>query len=252
MSTPQELLEELTKAARDMGATFVGVADLTPAKVQDFMAAQLGSDELRKYTRGVSVGIALANGIVEQLPNARHQDDRGAAHAYQNMYDVVNRQLEALTLRLAGVLQEAGYRALPAPVARTLDVSRRVSYVSNKLSAHLAGLGWIGKSCLVITPRVGPRARWATVLTDAPLPAGTPLDEQCGDCNLCVENCPAGAYTGRNFNEDEPREARMMPERCAEYRAGRKEALGESICGMCVYICPHGRKGQKPGSVIYL
>ncbi len=33
----------------------------------------------------------------------------------------------------------------------------------------MAGLGRIGKSCLLITPEAGPRVHWATVLTDAPM-----------------------------------------------------------------------------------
>jgi epoxyqueuosine reductase QueG len=36
----------------------------------------------------------------------------------------------------------------------------------------LAGLGWIGKSCSLISPHFGPRLRLVTVLTNAPLKAG--------------------------------------------------------------------------------
>ena len=62
----------------------------------------------------------------------------------------------------------------PLPAALTvllenLKDERQRAVFSNKLAAHLAGLGWIGKSCLLITPQVGPRVRWVSVLTEAPL-----------------------------------------------------------------------------------
>ena len=86
---------------------------------------------------------------------------------------------------------------------------RQLGFFSHKLAAHLAGLGWIGKSCLLVTLEVGPRVRWASVLTDAPLMAGEPLEERCGECRGCVEVCPAGAFSGRSFFFDEPRAARF-------------------------------------------
>ncbi|UCG16502.1 MAG: epoxyqueuosine reductase, partial [Phycisphaerales bacterium] len=115
---------------------------------------------------------------------------------------------------------------------------------SHKLAAHLAGLGWIGKSCLLITPEVGPRVRWTTVLTDAPLATtGEAMDERCGDCDQCVEICPAGAVTGRAFRADEPRDARFDTSKCDGYFATMKEQDPETaVCGMCLYVCPHGRR----------
>ncbi|MCK9565162.1 MAG: hypothetical protein M0Q43_03825 [Methanothrix sp.] len=70
----------------------------------------------------------------------------------------------------------------------------RVAVVfSHKLAAHMAGLGWIGKSCLLITPEAGPRVRWASVLTDAPMKAtGYAMAERCGECRKCVDVCPHG------------------------------------------------------------
>ena len=113
------------------------------------------------------------------------------------------------------------------------------------MAAHLAGLGWIGKSCLLVTPEAGPRVRWTTVLTDAPLKAGTPMEMRCGDCHECVDICPVKAFTGRNFIESEPREARYDARRCEKYLKGLEASTGYGVCGMCLYICPHGKKFEK-------
>ena len=114
---------------------------------------------------------------------------------------------------------------------------------SHKMAAHLAGLGWIGKSCMLITPQVGPRVRWATVLTDAPLEArGSLMDERCGRCTECVDVCPTGAYTGQPFRVGEPREVRFAAHKCDAYFSELEESTGLSVCGMCLYICPYGRR----------
>ena len=155
---------QLRRLAQDMGTDFYGIADLSPA--YDFVLNQVGPD-VASYPRAISIGIALLHSIVDQLPR---RDGRDAATSYKHhAYDVVNQGLDLITLRLSGILQHEGYSALPVPASGRLagDVIRAL--FSHKTAAHLAGLGWIGKSCLLITPEAGPRVRWATVLTDAPL-----------------------------------------------------------------------------------
>lgn len=127
------------------------------------------------------------------------------------------------------------------PASKTVDPDKFIGVFSHKLAANLAGLGWIGKSCLLITPDYGPRIRLATILTDAPLKASSMISSKCGNCMECVNICPAKAFTGASFNPLEPREARFNPNLHRDYSKKREEKLGEGICGLCVYICPYGR-----------
>ena len=159
-------------------------------------------------------------------------------------YDVLNTRLDQITARLYSALQREGSRAFPIRASQMVDRERLLGRFSHKLAAHLAGLGWIGKSCLLVTPQVGPRVRWATVLTDAPLEAGQPMAERCGSCSACVDACPARAFTGRAFREDEPREMRFDAHACHAYQRQDEERRGTILCGMCVYACPHGRRGR--------
>lgn len=143
---------------------------------------------------------------------------------------------------MAGLLQQSGHRALPVPSAAGISGERLCAIFSHKLAAYLAELGWIGKSCLLVTPQAGPRVRWISVLTDAPLTStGGPTEEKCGDCTECVNICPAGAFTGRAFRMDEPREVRYDAMRCHRYRKDLQEQTGSRVCGLCLYVCPHGR-----------
>jgi hypothetical protein len=64
---------------------------------------------------------------------------------------------------------------------------------SHKMTATHAGLGWIGKTDLLVSQDFGPRVRLASLLVDYPLKdAGTPVTEsRCGSCRICVTHVPA-------------------------------------------------------------
>jgi epoxyqueuosine reductase len=227
--------------AEAWGADFYGVADLSLA--HDVILEQ-GGPTIAAYPRAISVGIILPHAIVDQLPN---RADRAIAINYkQHCYDVINLRLDLLISRISGFLQQEGHQALPVPASKRVDSERLRGMFSHKLAAHLAGHGWIGKSCLLVTPKAGPRVRWATVLTDAPLSATKkPMQERCGSCNQCVEICPVQAFTGEPFRASEPREMRYDAHKCDRYFAGMRAKDPEiAVCGMCLYVCPYGKENN--------
>lgn len=231
---------EVKKMADSLGADFFGVADLAPAK--EAILAQ-GGPVVAEFPRAVSIGVALPHSIVDQLPN---RDQIAVARLYRHhAYDVINLRLDHIASRIGGFLQREGHRTLPIQAAQRVDDKNHLGLVSNKLSAHLSGLGWIGKSCLLITPENGPRVRWITVLTEAPLVAtGQSMEVRCGDCRECVDICPKQAFTGRQFREDEHRDLRFDTHKCDRYLEELSEKMGVGVCGMCLYVCPHGRNGD--------
>lgn len=223
--------------SREAGADFFGVADLAPAK--EAIEAQ-GGTVIASFPRAVSVGVRLMDSIIDQLPD-RHQP-AVAMTFRRHAYDVVNERLDQVTSRIASALQNEGAAALPVPASQTVDQKALRSVFSHKLAAYLAGLGWIGRNCLLITPEVGPRVRWATVLTDAPLTPGTgPMEDACGTCTDCVDACPAQAFKGEAFRPGDPREVRFDAHACLDYQKQMEAAVGVQVCGMCVCVCPYGR-----------
>jgi epoxyqueuosine reductase QueG len=240
-----DINNRIRETAKAWGIDFYGVADLAPA--HDAIMAQ-GGPVTAAYPRAVSVGIKLMNTIVDQLPNGA---DRAVAINYRHHgYDVVNQRLDLFISHVSSLLQREGYQALPVPASRRVDNERICAVFSHKLAAHLAGLGWIGKNCLLITPEAGPRVRWATVLTDTPLPtSGKPMQERCGACNQCVEICPVNAFTGKAFTESDPREKRFDAGKCDRFfEAKRKKDAETAVCGLCLYICPYGNKRNHDAS----
>jgi epoxyqueuosine reductase QueG len=188
------------------------------------------------------MGNALPNEIVDRLPYRENYND---AYSYKTFaYDVINQRLDLAASVLASFIQEDGYRVLPIPASGTVDHERICGSFSHKLGARLCGFGWIGRNCLFVTPNNGPRVRWVSILTDAPLqPTGEGVQEQqCGECTACADICPAHAIKGRSFDEGEPREMRFDAHKCEEYFESLTSAGKLYVCGMCLYACPHGRK----------
>ncbi len=231
----------LRALALSLGADYFGIADLAPAR--DAILEQ-GGERVAAYPRAVVAGIRLQDSIVDLQP----EKDRAGAILYRHTtYDVVNTALDQIALRVAGVLQEEGYTAFPVPASKRTSDEKIAGPFSQKLGAHMAGLGWIGKSCLLVTPDHGPRVRWVNVLTDAPLePTGSPPKPRCGECTECVDICPVHAFTGRTFSSDEPREARFDAAACDRYYKEIEKEMGMAgVCGLCLWACPHGKKAGR-------
>ena len=210
------------------GGDLFGVAGLEPTR--EFIIAQ-GGEALGKFPRAVSIGIRLSDMVVDQ-----HSPDERLEYSlyWHHVYRVVTPALDFLAQRIQRELQAHSYDALPIPASMPYNTDTLRGILSHKLAAHLAGLGWIGKNCLLITPDFGPRVRFVTVLTDAPLPPETPLNRECGKCQTCITTCPTKALKGVEFRATDPLAARFDIWACFEYRRTHP-------CGLCVAKCPLGR-----------
>ena len=232
---------EIAGIVRQEYLDYHGVADLGAPEVQAVIAAQ-GGTIATSYSRAIAIGAVLSSELVDQLPA---KDERVRALYKYHVYGVTAGRLDRAVTIIAAALERAGHRALAIPASPVaIDRLQLAGVFSHKLAARLAGLGWIGKSCMLITPEHGPRAVWAPVLTDARLaPTGTPYPSRCGNCRACVESCPARAYTGREFDPAEPRESRYDAVACWNYVESLPAAGPESrTCGLCLQACPRGRR----------
>lgn len=230
-----ELDKQLGDTASLLEIDVFGTADLT--KVKDFVQIQ-GGENISNYPKAISIGIRLIDGIVNEL--YRHEE-LTALYTYKALYNTTNAKLDKTAHSIARFIQKAGFKAYPIPASQIVKLRKLEGAISHKLVANLAGLGWIGKSCLLISPGYGPRIRYATVLTNAPLTTGESIDNRCGDCRECVDICPVKAFTGVPFNPKEPRSVRFKAHSCKNYTDKREKTFGEGICGLCVYACPYGK-----------
>jgi epoxyqueuosine reductase QueG len=74
---------------------------------------------------------------------------------------------------------------------------------------------------------------------------GTPITEsRCGDCMVCVENCPGQVANGKLWNIEVDRDEFFNAVKCKETCRKRSfESIGKeiSLCGVCISVCPKGK-----------
>jgi epoxyqueuosine reductase len=232
-----ELMEKVTQLGTMYAIDYIGVAGISNYQNE---IENIGGFLTANYPRALSIGIVLPKSIVALL------NDR---NTYENVlqykihaYDIINSRLDNFSSIVSSIIQKDGYDVMPIPAAERIDSERICASISHKITARLAGFGWIGKNCLLITPAHGPGVRWTTIFTNAPFKENqTLLENHCGTCNRCVQACPVQAIKGRSFFEHESRDMRLDVLKCEHYfkELGRLNKL--KICGMCIYACPYGK-----------
>ena len=132
---------------------YIGFADLRNYQAD---LVKFGGNIVKGYASGISLGMTIPDSIVDHLPN---RDDINVACEYRiHGYDVLNTRLNIAASTVSSFLNQNGYRTLPISAADRTDVAEALPTVSHKMIAHISGLGWIGKNCLLITPQHGPRS----------------------------------------------------------------------------------------------
>ncbi len=220
MSAEKKNSEGLRKFALDLGVSLFGVADITGIR-NEFLL----DEEVKKgFDRGISMGKRLIGGVLEEIK------DR-PTRLYFHHYRQLNFFLDRAAFLLATHIQEGGHRALPIPASQMLDWENQRAHLSHKKVGYLAGLGWMGRSNLLVNSEYGARFRLVTVLTDMPLETGRPFEGDCGECKKCIEVCPAGAIKEKREDFDHW----ACFDKLKEFR--RQGIVGQHICGVCVKAC---------------
>ncbi len=232
---------DLKDFARSCGADLIGVADLTLLSGIQTEPPDL----LEGYSRAVSIGVRLADGVIDPIVDK-------PTPIYQQHYAKVNALLDDIAVRVSQFLQDAGGKALPIPASQLLDKEEWYSYLSHKAVAIAAGLGWQGKSLLVVNPKFGPRLRLVTILTDMELEPDRPLKNLCAKCSACAEACPAQAIKNVNTAYHyRDREEALHFDRCVARVTQNPVELPfveSPICGVCIRACPFGQRKKSKRS----
>ena len=109
-----------------------------------------------------------------------------------------------------------------------------------------AGLGWIGRNSLLVTPRYGSFMLLGELVTDAPVDMyDTPYaGNGCGECRRCIEACPNSAITSRRVIDTRRCISRLTVEK------GDADVSSDLHgwvfgCDVCQNVCPYNRKAPK-------
>ena len=195
-------------------------------------------EELFKQYEGSLWGVASLETAIEDARGYQcivfglPYDERAvAALPEDRLINCCRRELSAKAQAIYAALREnhpeRGFEAYD-DVDRKLKL--REKQVSQKVLGHLAGLGWIGKSLLLISPDWGPRIRLGTLFTQDDLEAtGAPCVGDCGDCTVCAEVCPSGAIGAKGYDVAKCRS--VVTDEKGNYK---------TFCGLCMQVCPRG------------
>jgi epoxyqueuosine reductase len=223
------LNERIAAMLKEQGADLVGFADV--------------ADLPAEMTGGLSTAVSIA---VRLDPSVASETANGPTRRYYEEYVRVNELLGKLCGQTSDLLTSCGRRARAIEATTANFDARTLSMpVQHKTIATRAGLGWIGKSALLITEEYGPAIRLGSVLTDAELETGEPIDtSRCGECHKCVDCCPAGAIAGSDWSPGIPREAIYDAFVCRETarRLAGRQGIAATICGICINACPWTQK----------
>lgn len=115
--------------------------------------------------------------------------------------------------------------------------------LAEKSYAVRAGLGWIGRNSLVVTPSHGSMLHLGElVISEEVDEYDKPMESVgCGECRRCIEACPNGAILDNRT---------IDTRRCISCRTIEREAEGESIdldgwifgCDACQVVCPYNKR----------
>jgi len=220
---------EIERTLVEAGAALVGFADLI----------SLPADIRQSMPRAVSIAVALEPAVIGQIVN-------GPTKAYFAEYNMVNNLLSRMARDTVEFLEGKGHNAFATePTVKLAGLTGLASGLPHKTVATRAGLGWVGKSNLLITESFGSAVRLVMVLTDAPIDTGQPIDKcRCGNCNECVVHCPAGALTGNSWRAGCEREELVDVYVCRETAERHCGDIGleATVCGVCINVCPFTRK----------
>ncbi len=211
------------------GATKVGFADITDITPKT------------ELTTGIIFYITYPKETIRNMENAPTQE-------YLEELIKLNTKLDEIGMKCEKFLISKGYDAYAQTKQRLgSDFGENNSFeLPHKTIATKSGLGWIGKSALLITPQYGSALRLSSVLTNAPLEFGKAiLKSKCGKCMECKNACIGGAISGKEWNYKLKRNDFYDDKKCEKYALIiSEENLGkaDTVCGKCIYACPYTQK----------
>jgi epoxyqueuosine reductase len=259
------LRDHLQTVALDHGCVGFGVTSADPF---DGLAATMRE----RKTAGVSADLAftyrdpaVAADVRRTVPWA----ERLVAVAFAYEPDAGTSAPEPGTMRIARFAdgdQYLGLRgALDALVAELKSAGARATALSDdsrlvdRAVAVRSGIGWWGRSTMVLVPGAGPWVLLGSVATDAPLGVDEPMVRTCGSCTACIPACPTGAILDdgvldvRRCLAHHLQSPGLIPEEL-------RQAVGDRLygCDDCLTSCPPGNRaleaaGPVPGpGILYI
>jgi epoxyqueuosine reductase len=126
--------------------------------------------------------------------------------------------------------------------------------VQERVYAHHAGLGWIGKNTCVINPERGSWIFLSVIICSVPLDVDQPALDQCGTCTLCIDGCPTGALVEPYVLDSTKCLSYLTIELKGAIPVEHRAAIGDHAygCDICQEVCPWNQTPAHSASAAWL
>lgn len=181
----------------------------------------------------ISIAIAYPSKMTD-VPKGKKGERRGLfcrASWGEDYHTVLREKLAQLEAYLVERVPQAQFRSM-------VDTGELV----DRAVAERAGIGWSAKNCSIITPEFGSYVYLGEMVTNIPFAPDTPMEDQCGDCTLCLDACPTGALV---------QGGQLNAQRCIAYITQTKTQIAEEFrvkmgnrlygCDTCQTVCPKNK-----------
>ena len=239
--------------AKEIGIDKIGFASAEPF---DDLEASLIEQKENKHTTGfehsmieeriypdkifdnpksiLSIALAYPSHHSQEIPKDR-LDKRGSfarASWGKDYHDILREKLRLLEEYIKKLIPDAQCKSM-VDTGELMDVA----------VAKRAGLGFIGRNGLLITPEFGSWVYLGEMITNIEFEPDEEMAFGCGDCYRCIQACPTQALLG---------DGRMNGRRCLSYQTQTKTIMPEEFrkkitsviygCDICQYVCPYNRE----------
>ncbi|MHA1906758.1 MAG: 4Fe-4S binding protein [Candidatus Thorarchaeota archaeon] len=211
-----EFLEKLVEFAHSVGVDVVGFAKLQREEIFQ------------------EKGILHENAIVLAMEMDWGKMEKAPSKPTMTMIMETYNDLGIAANKIAEFLRKSGFSAMAGHPLGGMSL-----YTPLAMSA---GIGWIGRNGLLITPEFGPRVRLAAVYTGiSNLPFAINnnhswISDYCDSCGICIRKCPPNAIQEESITHESGRVTFVTLDKCFPYFA---ENYG---CSICIKVCPFNRQ----------
>ncbi len=227
------LRDERAAVERVRGGLMDGLPWYTEERVHRANHPELLLDDAKSV---ISLGVSYHTGEAE--PGSPGPTGRVARYAWGDDYhDVIKAKLR----RLAAQLPDLAGR----PVRTRVFVDD--GPMNDRAAAERAGIGWFGKNSNILTRSHGSWVFLAQVITDLDLDPDAPLAKTCGQCVICIDDCPTGAIVAPYVIDNRRCISFLTIELRGAIPRELRPLVGDWVfgCDICQDVCPVNRKAAE-------
>jgi epoxyqueuosine reductase QueG len=210
-----EINDSLLKTLKEKGEK-LGIVSMGYMKIPEDI---FNNNTMLEYSNAIVLTFPMDMNIINGVPSEKTQK------LNEKLYE----KLGDITYDLSDYLRKDGFATQAVhPFGGLVDLS--------KLGQE-AGLGYIGKNGLLISPELGPRLKVSAILsTIENLPyfqknSHEWIKDYCKRCGKCIKGCPYDALIEK---DDKLAKANIIAEKCIGCSQG---------CTFCIESCPFFKNG---------